>query len=161
LSAQNWLNSPGEAPPLPPADDPPEVPWTLLVDGVLAPPLVPPDVPVLGVVAGEVVAGVVVVAVDEVEVPAAVPPVALVDDDVLAAVDVVAVWSVDVVDVPLVDVPAGASSLAPAGTVSAGASLGMRSAVGWLPPQPAAPATVSAASETATTRGTRYGMGGD
>ena len=146
---------------MPDADAPPDVPWTLFAPGVLVPPLVPLDeVLVLGVADGVVVAGVVdVVALDDVEVPAAVPPVEeLVVDVPVAAVDVVAVWSVEVVDVPVVDVPAGASASAPAGTVRAGASLGMRSAVCGLLPQPAMPARLSAARATGTARGARNGM---
>jgi hypothetical protein len=156
LSWQNWLNSPGEAPPEPPEVDPPWIEFC----GVVAPPLAP----LLGVVVdgdGVVADGVVAVVVpdEEVGVLEVTPPVALEGVVPVELVAVVAVWSVVVVVVPpLGEVLPGASASAPAGTVSCGALGGMRSADCGLLPQPATAAIVSAANPAARARGTRYGM---
>jgi len=167
LSWQNWLNSPGDAPPVVSVGC--VVPWVVVVG--VAPPVVLLGVLVVGwvvvggVVAGCVVvgAGVVVVVVgvapaDEVDVPPAVVAVGAADVVVpVAAPAAVEVWGDDEALVAVVEA-AGASVSAPAGTVSGGAPGGMRSADCRLWPQPEA-ATASTTSPAARARGMRDGMG--
>jgi hypothetical protein len=156
LSWQNWLNSPGAAPPVPPVE--PDPPCVVLCGDVVVPPL-------LGVcVAGGVAWGVVVVVPEEgVDVLGVAPPLEVeVEVDVPAELlALVAVWSVVVEEVvPVVDVAPGPSASAPAGTVSGGAPGGMRSADCGLLPQPATATTASAANPAARARGARDGMTG-
>jgi hypothetical protein len=113
---QNWLNSPGDTPPVPPLPLPVPVP----PEGVppdWVPPVEPVDVPVPVAAGAWGWAWVVVAPVD--------------DGLWVWSVDVVPVWSVDVVSVELVDAPVEveARAAAPGGGVSAGTEDGTTS---WL-----------------------------
>jgi hypothetical protein len=138
---QNWLNSPGETPPVPPLPVPvPVPPEEVPPDWV--PPVVPVDVPPVPLPAGAwgwawvVVAGADWLGVCD------------------WSVDVVSVWSVEVVSLDVLEVPVDvwASAADPGGGVSAGSDAGTTSWLELSLPQALRPRQAAAKRTTTNVR---------
>jgi hypothetical protein len=139
LSWQNWLNSPGELPPVAPPEVPPALPVPPVAPVPPVVPVPPPVPPVAGVVVvpvapalGGAVCCVVVPPLGAAPVVPAVPPEVVVPG-VVAVVVPVLVVPVEVV----FEADWGASAVAPAGGVMSGTDFGTTSWAASLLPQAA------------------------